>query len=109
MAQRFDQTDGQSILILAGHQCDARVCAERRIGVTLREARPFHRHAVDFRGAIIGLAAAAQISVAAIVDHNENDVGSGVMCQGEKLRSEGASLLRLDANVGNELRFRLAR
>src|SRR5215470_8719003 len=74
-AQWLDQPDRQSILVAPGDQCNPSIGAQRRIGVSLREANALSGKLVERRSSVIGLTGAAEVGVTAVVHDNEQDVG----------------------------------
>ena len=71
-AQRLDEADLEAVLVAPGDQPDPRVGAERRVGVGLSEAHPLAGEPVERRCAVAGLPGAAEIRIAAVVDHDKD-------------------------------------
>ena len=69
-AQGLYQPQWQAVLITPRDQGHTRVGAERGIGIGLGKAHAFRRQLIERRCGIAGLAGAAEIGIAAIIDDN---------------------------------------
>src|SRR6516162_5858285 len=63
-----------TILVAAGNQGNPSIRAQRRIGISLREANALSGKPVKRRSLVIGLTGAAEVGIAAVVDDDEQDV-----------------------------------
>ena len=73
-AQWLDQPDRKPILVTTGDQCNPSIRAQRRIGVSLREANALSGKPVKRRSSVMGLTGAAEVGITAVVDDDEQDV-----------------------------------
>jgi hypothetical protein len=58
-------------LVATSNDGNARIGAERRVGVGLRESNALRRKAIQGRSGVIGLTTARKVGVAAIVNNNK--------------------------------------